>query len=172
MKEILYEGTYSRFVRDDRWEYVERRNVSGIVLIIALTEERRVVLVEQYRAPIGRAMIELPAGLAGDLPGESHESLADAALRELEEETGYRATSMEFLTEGPPSAGITSEVLTLFLARGLKKVGPGGGDETEDITVHEVPLEGVERWLEDKQREGYPIDMKIFAGLYYLATRG
>ena len=171
MKDVLYEGAFSRFVRDGRWEYVERRNVSGIVVIVALTDEGRVLLLEQYRAPVGKAVIELPAGLAGDLPGASDEPLIEAAKRELEEETGYRARSMERLTEGPPSAGITSEVLTLFFARGLKKVGPGGGDEEEDITVHEVPLEEVERWLDDKHRAGYPIDMKIFAGLYFLATR-
>ena len=110
MKETLHEGQYVRLVRENGWEFVERTIPTGIVLIVAVTEDDRVLLLEQFRPPVGRPTIELPAGLAGDIPGHRDENMATAARRELLEETGYRATDMVCLTEGPPSPGISSEV--------------------------------------------------------------
>ena len=159
-----------RFVNHGGWEYVERPAASGVVAVVALTDDGLLVLIEQYRPPVGRTVIELPAGLAGDVPGQSDEPLAAAAIRELREETGYQAEQMQQLTAGPSSAGLTSEIVTLFLASGLTKVGPGGGDASEDIRVHEVPLVDVHDWLARKLQDGAPTDPKVYAGLYFLKS--
>jgi ADP-ribose pyrophosphatase len=113
-------------------------------------------------------VIELPAGLAGDVPGEEDEALEAAARRELLEETGYQAKEMVRLFHGPPSAGITSEELTFFLAEGVERVAAGGGDPSEDITVHAVPLDTVADWLEEQARLGKRVDVKVYAGLHAL----
>ena len=168
-KRVLANGRYARFIEEDGWEYVERLKISGIVLIVAVNAEGEVVLVEQYRHAVGCSVVELPAGLAGDVPGQEHETLEIAARRELVEETGYEAETMELLLEGYPSAGLCSERLTLFRAGSLKKVGPGGGDESESIIVHEVKLCDIDKWLADQQKAGKAIDMKIHTGLYFLS---
>ena len=167
-KRVLAQGRYARFIDDDGWEYVERVKISGIVLIVALNDADEVILVEQYRHAVGAHVVELPAGLAGDVPGQEHEALEIAAQRELVEETGYEAESMELLVEGYPSAGLCSERLTLFRAHGLKKVGTGGGDESENIIVHEVKRTEIEAWLRGQEQAGKAIDMKVFPGLYFL----
>jgi ADP-ribose pyrophosphatase len=113
----------------------------------------------------------LPAGIVGDEPGGSSESLSDAARRELLEETGYTADHIETLTSGPASSGLTSEVVTLLRASGLKRVSAGGGVAHENITVHEVPLSQVHGWLAARANEGLLIEPKIYAGLYFLERR-
>jgi len=167
-RRVLAQGRHLRFVEVDGWEFVERNRVSGIAAVVAVTESGRVLLVEQYRAPVAGQVIELPAGLAGDSAERTDEPVAAAAARELLEETGYAADSFEALSDGPPSVGVTSEVVTLFRAHGLKRVGPGGGDGTESIAVHEVALEQVAEWLEAQRRRGCLIDPKVYAGLYFL----
>ena len=112
-------------------------------------------------------MIEIPAGLVGDLEDNQHESFAETARRELLEETGYEAARMDLLTEGAPSPGSSSIILTVFGATGLKKTAPGGGDHAEDITIHEVPLGDVPAWLEKKRHKGAVIDLKVYAGLHF-----
>ena len=84
---LLYEGKHVQFVRTGHWEYATRPKTTGIVYIIALTAQNEVLLTEQYRIPVGKRVIELPAGLAGDVPGEEQEPLVTAARRELLEET-------------------------------------------------------------------------------------
>ncbi len=167
-KEVLVEGRFKRFIRHLGWEFTERKNCHGVVAITAVTENGELLLVEQFRVPVNRFVIELPAGLAGDIPGEDTETLATAARRELFEETGYEAESMELVAEGPASAASLSDVITLFRARGLKKTGPGGGDETENIRVHEVSLKDLDAWLQQMQREGRYVDAKVYAALYFL----
>ena len=160
---ILHEGEFLRLLRRRHWEYVERTNSRGVAVIIAVTADEKVLLVEQYRWPVERPVIELPAGLVGDLGiDEGH---LDAARRELEEETGYRAGHMRMLASGPTTAGLSNEITTFCQASGLTRVGPGGGDETEEITVHVVALAGLRAWL-DSQRQRADIDPKIFAGLW------
>lgn len=166
--EIIGQGNYIRLVRKGGWEYAERLNICGIVGIVAITDENNMVLVEQYRPAVKRNVIELPAGLAGDGPDYSGEELVDAAHRELFEETGYNAESMEFLCEGPPSSGMTNEIITLFMARQLTKIGTGGGDETEDLIVHEIPVYELDKWLQLKRNEGSLIDLRIYTGLYFI----
>src|SRR3954470_20386034 len=130
--QVVADGKYIQLVRQGGWEYDRRKGISGIVGVVAVTDDGKLVLVEQYRAPVRAAVIELPAGLAGDAKGHEAEDLADAARRELLEETGYEANDMRRLAAGAASAGMTDEIITLFRATGLKKTGEGTGDETED----------------------------------------
>jgi nicotinamidase-related amidase/8-oxo-dGTP pyrophosphatase MutT (NUDIX family) len=164
---VLAEGRFARLMSHRGWEWVERTNTSAAVVIVAITENREIVLVEQYRIPLGRRVIELPAGLVGDLAENKQEDLMEAARRELLEETGYEAEQIEYLLEGPSSAGLANEVYTLLLAKDARKVGPGGGDASEDIRVHVVPLDQAEAWLEAKRREGLMISPKIYSALYF-----
>jgi ADP-ribose pyrophosphatase len=166
-KKIVWEGDYIRAVTRGRWEYVERKNITGIVGIVPVTDDGKLVLVQQHRPAVGGAVIELPAGLAGDIEDQRDELMETAATRELIEETGYRAGKMTRVCHGVASAGITSEGMTFFLATELEKVGPGGGDESEDIIVHEVPLDQTPAYLDDCSERGMAIDLKIYAGLYF-----
>ena len=169
--EILAEGRHVRLVRRGTWEYAERTNAKMAVLVAAVTDEQKLLLVEQERIPVGKPVIELPAGLVGDDPGFEDERAADTAKRELIEETGYEAAEMTFLAEGPPSAGMTNERVTFFRASGLKKVGPGGGNEDEELEVHEIPLNRVAAWLHEANRRGKLVDPKTYVGLYFLQTQ-
>jgi ADP-ribose pyrophosphatase len=163
---VAWEGQFIRAMAREGWEYATRKGASGVVGIVAVTDEGRIILVDQMRMPLGRRVIELPAGLVGDHPAHEAEALETAARRELLEETGYEAAEMLILTEGASSAGMTDETVTLLLARGLRKIGPGGGDASEDITVHEIPLEGLVEWIAGQQAGGKSLDFKIYAGLY------
>lgn len=168
-KDILAQGKYLRLVNDGRWEYAERSLGHGVVILVAVVEDR-LLLTQQYRASVAKNVIELPAGLVGDLPSESCESketLETAARRELIEETGYSPGKLTLLVEGPPSCGISNEIVSFFLAEDLTKVGSGGGDDTENITVFEIELKDLESWSKQKARDGALIDPKIFAGAYF-----
>ena len=163
----LHTGKFLALIKEGHWEYVDRVNATGAALIFALTPEQKVLLVEQYRIPVHARTIELPAGIIGDEPGKSKESQAEAARRELLEETGYSAEKMEALTTGPSCSGITSERVILFHASGLGRTGKGGGVAHEDITVHEVPLAEIVPWLQAKAKTGVLIDPKVYAGLFF-----
>jgi len=166
-KKIVWEGAYIRAVTRGKWEYVERRNITGIVGIVPITDDGRMVLVVQHRPAVGGDVVELPAGLVGDIEDQRDEPMENAAMRELIEETGYRAGRMERICSGVASAGITSEEMTFFLATELEKVGPGGGDDSEDILVCEVPVDDVPDYLEKRRADGVGIDLKIYLGLYF-----
>jgi ADP-ribose pyrophosphatase len=168
--DLLGEGKYLRLWNREGWEYVERHNVRGIVAIIAITEDRHLLLVEQHRAALNQRVIELPAGLVGDHPGKEQEDFALAAQRELLEETGYAAERMDFVFDGPLSSGLSSAHMTYYRACGLKKVQEGGGDETEDIVVHAVPLAEADAWLAAQRARGVLVDPRLYVALY-LATR-
>ena len=170
-REVLAEGRFVRLVAQDGWEWVERVNTSGAAVIVAVTRERELLLVEQYRIPMGARVIELPAGLAGDLAGSELEHVFDAAHRELFEETGYKAESFETLTEGPSSAGLSNETYTLLLARNVERAGHGGGDEGEDIEVHRIPIDEAAAWLEARRKAGVHVDPRVYAGLYFAARK-
>ena len=165
---ILGEGRFLRLVERDTWEHVERIRVSGVVCMVAVTPGSELLLVEQYRPALRRAIMEIPAGLVGDLPGSEHEAFETAATRELEEETGYTASHMRFLSEGPTSSGICSETIRFYRAEGVRRIGDGGGDHSEDITVHVVPLAGIHHWLENQTARGVLIDPKVYAALYFV----
>ena len=167
---VLFEGRYLRLLSEGGWEYVVRPNATGVVVIVAVTPEGSLVLVEQPRTAVHARVIELPAGLVGDTGAGAGESLETAAHRELIEEPGYAAAEMVPLAEGPVAVGLATEIISFFHARGLRRVGAGGGDETESITVHEVPLAGLRPWLAEKQRQGVMVDPKLFAGLYLVGA--
>lgn len=168
-RKILGEGKYKRLVAINDWEFMERVKNTDVVAVLAVSEAGKLLLVEQYRVPVERNVIELPAGLANDLESHPDESLEDAARRELLEEAGYEAEVMTPILRGPLSAASVSEMMTLFRAEKLRKVGPGGGDHTESITVHEVPLEKVHGWLIEKEKQGLLVDPKVYGALYLLA---
>jgi len=165
-KETLAHGQYLRLVRLEGWEFVERPGVTAIVAILAETQDH-LVLVEQYRTPVRSRVIELPAGLVGDIPGQQDEPLEAAAQRELEEETGFQAERFTVLTRGPATAGASSEIITFLRAHGIRRVSDGGGDPTEDIHVHLVPADTVDEWLAARLAEGVLVDSKVYTGLYF-----
>jgi ADP-ribose pyrophosphatase len=171
VKTPLHTGKFLALIKEGRWEYVDRVNATGAAIIVAMTAEQKVLLVEQYRIPVHARTIELPAGIIGDGPGGNEESQAEAARRELLEETGYAAAKIEPLMTGAASSGLASERVTLFQASGLRKAAKGGGVGHEAITVHEVPLAEVDTWLTARARTGVLIDPKIYAGLYLLRAK-
>ena len=158
--EIMWEGRFITARRKGRWEYVSRSRGIRAAVILAV-EDGHVLLVEQYRVPLGKRCIELPAGLIGDDAGGEDEDAATAAARELEEETGYRARDIELLGEFWSSPGMVSESFTLVRAHGLEQVGPGGGTAGEDITVHRIPLSGIEAAIAGWRAEGLAIDVRL-----------
>lgn len=169
--QTIWTGRYIRLVQRGTWEFVQRVNLSGIVGMIPITDEGKLVLVEQFRIPVNASVIELPAGLVGDVSGSEEEAMETAARRELIEETGYEPARLERLYEGAPSAGLSDEHITIYLATGLRKVGPGGGDETEEIIVHEVGGAELLSWLDLRRTEGKVIDIKVYLALAYLNLR-
>ncbi|HTL48684.1 MAG TPA: NUDIX hydrolase [Verrucomicrobiae bacterium] len=169
-RKVLYEGQYIRFVAKGTWEYAERINCSGIVFIAAVTDDDKIILCEQFRVPVDRHVIEIPAGLVNDGVAKHEETLEEAAKRELLEETGYEAQKMVRMIEGPAAAGSSSAMIVFFRALGLKKVASGGGDETENIVVHEVPLKGIDTWLQTMEEKGKAIDPKVFTVLYLVRS--
>lgn len=164
--EVICDSKFVRLLRRGHWEFVQRPHPAGAVMIVAVTTERRLLLTDQWRIPVSRRVIELPAGIVGDEPGKSHEPLLEAAQRELLEETGYEAEHWIEVFTGVSSAGLTDEAATFFLANGLRRVGPGGGIDHERIVVHEVPLEHVDRWLDEKRAAGFHVDARVYSGLY------
>ncbi|MEE4638176.1 MAG: NUDIX hydrolase [Wenzhouxiangella sp.] len=166
----LYAGRYLRLIERRGWEFIDRRH--GVVVLIAWTPERELLLVEQYRIPIQRRTIELPAGLVGDDHERSGESNLSAAGRELVEETGWRAGRLREIMRCPTSAGLSSEEVCFVLAEDLEHEAPGGGDESEDIIVHCIPAAAIDGWLVDRYRAGLAIDPKIYTALYWSAAQG
>lgn len=165
--EVLAEGKYLALVKQGRWEYARRARSIRAVVIVGVTAADELLLVEQYRVPLGCATVELPAGLVGDEPGSEDETIELAAARELEEETGYRAEKITPLLAGPTSPGFCSEEYTLVLATELEKVGAGGGIDGEDIIVTAVALPDVPAWLDKQRAEGKKVAPKIYAGLWF-----
>lgn len=163
---ILGEGHFLRLYDEGGWEWVQRNNCSGVAVIVPLTDDSKLIFVEQYRLPVRSQLIEFPAGLVGDV--DAGEAMLTAATRELEEETGYVSDDMRHVCRGPVTAGLTDELLDFYLAKGLRKVSEGGGDESEDILVHEVDLASVDSWLKEQQELGKMIDLKVYTGLYLL----
>ena len=157
-EEIVWAGKYITAKRRGRWEYVGRsRGIKAAVMLAVVDGD--VLLVEQYRVPVGAACLELPAGLVGDT--ETGEAVEAAARRELEEETGYRADGIDTLGTFASSPGMVSETFTLVRATGLTRVGAGGGVEGEGIVVHRVPLAEVSGFIARKREEGLVMDVKL-----------
>ena len=165
-EKIVWQGKFITAKTRGQWEYVSRARGIGAAVILAIDEgasgevhDRHVILVEQYRVPLGRMCLELPAGLVGDdSAGEAPEI---AAARELEEETGYRADRTEVAGEFYSSPGMISESFTLVRAYGLTRVSEGGGVDGENITVHRVALSTIDAFIAAKRTAGCAIDVKL-----------
>ena len=157
--ETVWQGKWIVAKRQGKWEYVSRARGIRAVVIVAIDDDGHVLLIDQYRVPLGRRCLELPAGLVGD--DHDDDTPESAAVRELEEETGYTASQVENLGEYHSSPGLVTEGFTLIRLRGLSRVGEGGGIEGEDITVHRVPLAGVPGFVAEKRAEGMAIDVKL-----------
>ncbi len=165
---ILHKGKYLHLICEDNWEYVKRVNCSGIVVIVPMNKEHKVIFVEQFRRPVEAQVIEWPAGLVNDKTLPDPETMEEAARRELLEETGYEAGHLSLLVEGPISSGLSSESITFYQALDVVKIGPGGGDATESIKVHEIPLKEADLWLYEMEKKGFLVDPKVYVGLYFL----
>jgi ADP-ribose pyrophosphatase len=160
-------GRYLSLLERDGWEFVSRSNATSVVMLMAVTDDAEILLVKQYRKPVNAPVIELPAGLVGDL-GNPEETIFDAAHRELEEETGYAAGHLELLMTCPSSAGMSDESVSFVLATDLHATGPGGGDDSESIEVLRVPLGQVDDWLARQLEAGRLLDARIYTALYWL----
>jgi ADP-ribose pyrophosphatase len=157
-EETVWQGKFIAAKRRGKWEYVSRARGIQAAVIVAI-EDGHAILVEQYRVPLGRRCLELPAGLVGD--EEKGESVETSAARELEEETGYRAERVETLGSFYSSPGMVSEGFTLVRATGLTKVSAGGGTVDEDIVVHRVALAELSAFVAAKRATGVGIDVKM-----------
>jgi ADP-ribose pyrophosphatase len=163
--EIMWQGRFITARKKGKWEYVSRARGIRAAVILAIEEDEdgdeHVILVEQFRVPLGKRCIELPAGLIGDDDGAEGEDAVAAAVREHEEETGYHAGRMEVIGEFYSSPGMVSESFTLLQAHDLRKVGEGGGTASEDITVHRVPRAQIGEAVDAWRAQGYGIDVRI-----------
>jgi nudix-type nucleoside diphosphatase (YffH/AdpP family) len=165
----LYEGTVVKLrvdrVRMSKGPEVLREVVEhgGAVTIVALDGEGRLLLVRQHRHATGRALLELPAGTL-----DREEEPEACAVRELEEETGFRAGRLQRLGGFFVAPGYCTEYIHAYLATDLEP-GTAGGDEDEDIEVLALPLDEVVRLIETGELE----DAKSLATLFlYLHRRG
>jgi len=168
---IVAETKFLRLIEREGWYFVERPNSKGVVTILPFTRERKLILVEQLRAPLRRKVIEFPAGLMGDEAGHEKEDPLVAASRELVEETGYQARDLELIATTATSPGMANEMVHFVLAWNLDRLGPGGGVDGENIVVHEVPITEARAWLREQERNGLVIAAKVFAGLYFANER-
>jgi ADP-ribose pyrophosphatase len=162
--ETMWAGKYITALKRGRWEFVSRTGSTNAVVILAETDGK-VILIEQYRVPVGGRCLELPAGLVGD--EDAHATVEGTAVNELEEETGYTAERIERLGCFHSSPGMVAESFTLVRAHGVRKVGEGGGYEHEDITVHLVPRAGIPAFIEERRAAGSAIDVKLLLFLDY-----
>jgi ADP-ribose pyrophosphatase len=162
--ELMWEGKFVRALRRGKWEYASRARDIGAVVILA-EHEGKVILVEQPRVPPDCRCIELPAGLVGDK--DPNATVEGTAIKELEEETGFTADRVERLGDFYSSPGMLSEGFTMVRAHGVRRIGEGGGDESEDIKVHLVPRADIPNFIEQKRAEGVGVDAKLLLLLNY-----
>ena len=171
-EEVRWTGKFITARTRGKWEYVTRARGIRAAVIVAIDDDDHILLVEQYRVPLQKNCLELPAGLIGDEGGSEGELALDAAARELEEETGYRAERIESLGEFYSSPGMLSESFTLVRAYGLTQVGPGGGVEGENITVHRVARAHLPQFVEMARARGLGIDVRLLMLLAPQFLRG
>ena len=178
-RKIVWEGNFIRALlleyRDEKgvirgWEAVERVNCNGIVVIIPVTKEQDLLLIRQFRPVLNSYVIEFPAGL-----NDKGESLLDAARRELIEETGYTSETFELMAEGPVSSGLSTEILTVFLAREALPASPAlrgkyPVEETESIELIRTPLTSAYETIAEYRGKGDAVDLKIY-GFIELALK-
>ncbi len=157
-EQIVWQGRFITAKTRGKWEYVSRARGIKAAVILAV-DDGDVLLVEQFRVPLGVNCLELPAGLVGD--ETENEPVEQAAARELEEETGYRPRHIERIGEFHSSPGMVSESFYFVRAVGLEKVGEGGGTDGENITVHRVPVSKIAEFIAAKRASGCAMDAKL-----------
>ena len=170
MDKVIFEGKFLQLLQRDRWEFVERKQTNGVVVIAAKTDDQRWIVIEQRREPVGQICIELPAGLSGDSTEFAGEELIVAARRELLEETGYTASQLIHLGRSAPTPGLTSEIMDYFLATDVKQIEQGGGVGEENIRTHLVPDSEIDAWLHE-QSQTHLISSMVYCGLYLARNR-
>ena len=154
-----WQGKWLSVKRQGKWEYVSR--VGGVSAVVIVAEhEGRLILVEQFRVPLGRACLELPAGLVGDEHPDA--TVEETAIKELEEETGFTGDSVERLGDYYSSPGMVSEGFTLVRVHGVR---PTGAEPEEGITVRLVPLASFREFVTEARERGVAIDVKLLAVL-------
>jgi ADP-ribose pyrophosphatase len=156
--QTMWAGKYITALKRGRWEYVSRTGSTNAVVILA-EHDGKIILIEQYRVPVGGRCLELPAGLVGD--EDEHATVEDTAVKELEEETGFTAERIEMLGEFHSSPGMVAESFTLVRAHGVRKVGEGGGNEHEDITVYLVARDDIPAFIQTRRDAGTAVDVKL-----------
>jgi ADP-ribose pyrophosphatase len=156
--QTMWQGKYISAVKRGRWEYVSRTGSTGAVVVLA-EHDGKIILVEQYRVPVGARCLELPAGLVGD--EDENATIEETAVRELEEETGFTCDRVERLGEFQSSPGMVAESFTLVRALGVSKVGEGGGNHHEDIKVHLVSRDEIPDFIARQRAAGVAIDVKL-----------
>jgi len=156
--EVMWEGKFVRAIKRGRWEYVSRTGSVNAVVIIA-EHEGKVLIIDQYRVPVGKRCLELPAGLVGD--EDEHATVEDTAVKELEEETGFTCDRVERLGDFHSSPGMVAESFTLVRAHGVRKVGEGGGTEHEEIEVFLVPRAEIPGFVASRRALGVSVDVKL-----------
>ena len=154
----MWTGKYIRVIRQGRWEYASRTSDIRAVVILAEVDGK-MILIDQPRVPIGKRCLELPAGLVGD--EDEHATVEETAIKELEEETGYTAAHIERLGDFYSSPGMVAESFTLVRATGLRKIGDGGGNDSEEIKVHLVAPADIPAFVEKMRAKGHGIDVKL-----------
>ena len=154
----LFEGNKLLVFERDGWEFVERKKGKEAVAVIALTDDDQLILVEQFRKPVGARVIDVPAGLVGD---DGEDDPARTAKKELEEETGFVTDDVTFLAKSPTSPGITSEQVSFYRAGSVRR----SGEPEEGIELHLVPRASAAEWL--RNRESL-IDAKVWSALYFV----
>jgi len=156
--QVMWQGKYVTALKRGRWEYVSRTGSTKAVVVIA-EHDGKIVLVEQYRVPVGGRCVELPAGLVGD--EDRNATVEETAVKELEEEAGFTADRIEVLGEFHTSPGMVAESFTLVRAHGVRRVGDGGGNEHEEIEVHLVPRPEIPQFIAARRRDGVAVDVKL-----------
>jgi len=164
---LIGKGRFLQLLDRDTWEYVDRFAAKGVVDIVAVTHDEKLVLVEQFRPAAAAPVIELPAGLIGDETDIVEEDASEAARRELLEETGYAAGRLNLVATGYAAPGHSTENVSIFLATDLTKVTEGGGVEDEDIRVHEVQIPEADAWITSQKARGAEMSLRVYLGLYF-----
>ena len=156
--ETVWQGKYISVLKRGRWEFVSRTGSTHAVVIVA-EHEGKVILIEQYRVPVGGRCLELPAGLVGD--EDEHATVEDTAIKELEEETGFTCDRVERLGEYHSSPGMVAESFTLVRAHGVRQVGEGGGNDHEEIEVFLVAREDIPEFIAQRRAADSAVDVKL-----------
>ncbi|MBF0320100.1 MAG: NUDIX hydrolase [Nitrospirae bacterium] len=173
-KKTSWSGRFLRAIQIDiensmgvkfTWEAFERQNCNGIIAVVPITTDGCAIVVKQFRPPVGKYVVEFPAGL-----NDQDESLVEVAHRELLEETGCTAGRLIHIATGPLSSGASTEVLTVYAALDVAVSTGQSLDPHEEIEIIKLPIEDFYEHLYALQNEDTYIDLKLY-GLFELAKR-